>query len=740
VFPRQTGGDKIAQARRLPYYRCRARRNQPPTLDMIRLIPGDSWKLNPSYQATLRRLDEAAARRFSPSSILDVLGIEIDGVDIVQGQSETAIFQSASDMAEAVLALCADAAGRAQVSLGESRTELVLGRRGARASLSLVTLGRPARVVVGELEVELSALALATSDCATGLLADLAELNPALSKSTFARALGRKANALRKAARLCAGPSAEQPAAPIAGLPGREAEAGSPQLAFSLEDLYGRIDGYREGAELYSLLCPGRLWLRDAEGAELQLASGPPFLLLTELVRAVPELAAAFERGDGRWETSLGSGAQLRVDLKAGSLKLKDRTLACTPLGLAKSILTGALDFTAALTARNPALNENPYLTSLAEEAREELAHVSELARGDLFDDRSKQLEASPARKPAEAPLGLGTLKRLRFRIAWNGVDTGERARSLRLHKDSLIVLGRRRATWIDPASGQVRASRSGERAELAEPGVLLADRGRLEGYSHRGEPLFVRSSSGHDQPALTGAVGPILVGPFRHPATLCVLDGCTVAAVLSATGRVAWQMRAPQAVKVSAGAIAERAFVSADNGFLYALEVEAGQVVFRVRTNCAFEGPLTISSRLVASLGRSEGELWLAALDALSGRPRLARPLQMQKAAAPLIVRNRLVVPGLSEAGSVVAAFALDGREVFRATLPSHAGVPSLTAHRGRLYAALRDGSVTCLGPDGTIHWSAPPCGIELDRALAPAISRHVLIAAGDPIRRLFR
>jgi hypothetical protein len=37
----------------------------------------------------------------------------------------------------------------------------VLGRRGAKASLCLVSLGRPARVLAGELEVELPALAQA---------------------------------------------------------------------------------------------------------------------------------------------------------------------------------------------------------------------------------------------------------------------------------------------------------------------------------------------------------------------------------------------------------------------------------------------------------------------------------------------------------------------------------------------------------------------------------------------------
>ena len=254
---------------------------------MVRILPGDSWKLNPGYRRGLEELGRRAASRFSPGSILDVLGIEVDGVNVSQGLSETAIFAVLEELAGVVLRLCREPQGSGQVSLGEGRTELVLGRHGGRAALSVISLARPARLLAGELEVDLASLALAVGDSVGELLADLREIDPALEALPFARRLSGRATALRKAARL-AGASAAEPAGtpPLARRPAAEGGAGDLSLAFELRDEHGRIDGFRSGADLYSLLVPGQTFLCDAAGTELLLASTPPFLLLSDLAMA----------------------------------------------------------------------------------------------------------------------------------------------------------------------------------------------------------------------------------------------------------------------------------------------------------------------------------------------------------------------------------------------------------------------------------------------------------------------
>lgn len=108
---------------------------------MVRIVPGASWKLNPDYLSTLRAATERP-RRFSADAVLDVLGIEIDGVNVTAGLSEAAIFPVVDALAALVLRLCRSPSAAGQVSLADGATELVLGRRGAKASLALVSLGR----------------------------------------------------------------------------------------------------------------------------------------------------------------------------------------------------------------------------------------------------------------------------------------------------------------------------------------------------------------------------------------------------------------------------------------------------------------------------------------------------------------------------------------------------------------------------------------------------------------------
>ncbi|MBI5548047.1 MAG: PQQ-binding-like beta-propeller repeat protein [Deltaproteobacteria bacterium] len=707
---------------------------------MVRILTGDSWKLNPDYLQSLK-LVAGRAPRFSTASILDALGIEVDGVNITQGQSEAAIFQVVDELAAIVLRMCRDPSGGGQVSLGEGATELVLGRRGARASLCLVSLARPARVLAGELEVDLSALAQATASCAQGLLSDLAGINDALAKASFSRRLAQRTELLRRAAQLSGRKRARKPdrtqLAPEPVAPsGRE----GPGLGFALFDEEGRVDAYRKGGELYSLLGPGEVFLRDARGGTLAAVKGAPFLLLTDLARAAADLLQAHEKKAQAWEGALAPGKpKLRLDLADELLVAEGHCVPCRPLELARAFLQAALDFGGAIVARNPGQSKNPYLSSLVETARERLDHLREVEGGDVFADSAAAPRAGSVHGSG-APLASAgnTLKRLRYRVAWSGADTGPKTRAARIEDGTLVVLGGRRASFVDALSGEVLARRTGDGLVWGDDGVLISDRARLLGVGWRGAPVFLRDLPGHDHPPLTASGGVIQAGEVRQRATVCVLEGSVLAALLSASGRALWHFHAPQAVRIAAAALKDRIWAAADNGFLYALEAKMGQVVFRVRAGCAFEGSLALGGGLVASLGRQDGALCLAAVDAASGRPRMLRPLAARSCGTPLPFRRRLIVGALVDGESQVIAIGFDSREAFRTRLAASGGVPVVAALGGRLYATLRDGSVTCLGPDGEVVWKAERCGLELDRALPPVLRRGVLIAAGDPLRAL--
>src|SRR5690606_12776190 len=109
--------------------------------------------------------------------------------------------------------------------------ELIIARHGDAVSLSLVSLPRPARVVVRDLEVDLDALAAGAADCGAEILAGVGD--------TDEGSVRRLRQACTRLARTMARPGAPLPAG---GLPlslrSRPPAGGSeaPAFGFDLRD------------------------------------------------------------------------------------------------------------------------------------------------------------------------------------------------------------------------------------------------------------------------------------------------------------------------------------------------------------------------------------------------------------------------------------------------------------------------------------------------------------------------
>ena len=98
------------------------------------------------------------------------LGIEVDGVDISGGRLEDRLVPTIATLVEAVARLVEGAARTAAVPFDEGSIELIIARHGDAVSLSLVSLPRPARVLVRDLEVDLDALAAGAAECGAEIL------------------------------------------------------------------------------------------------------------------------------------------------------------------------------------------------------------------------------------------------------------------------------------------------------------------------------------------------------------------------------------------------------------------------------------------------------------------------------------------------------------------------------------------------------------------------------------------
>src|SRR5919197_1853688 len=142
---------------------------------MVRVRLGASWREDPTLRNALARggsaAEDAAAR------VVDALAIEVDGVDVAAGQAEGALVAGVTALADAALRVLGGAP-RAQVHFSEGGLELLLRRRATSVLLTVVALGRPARVLARDVEVELAELVRAARDAAEALAADLAALSP----------------------------------------------------------------------------------------------------------------------------------------------------------------------------------------------------------------------------------------------------------------------------------------------------------------------------------------------------------------------------------------------------------------------------------------------------------------------------------------------------------------------------------------------------------------------------------
>ncbi|MCX5731020.1 MAG: pyrrolo-quinoline quinone, partial [Deltaproteobacteria bacterium] len=253
---------------------------------MVRVRIGEGWASDPAVRAALRA-ESGKSRRSAIQSIVDVLAVEIDGVDIAAGRTEGPLAEGVLALLRAVNRLAAGE-GHATVPFEDGAVELVLHRRGCSALASIVTLTRPARVLAHDVEVDLSRLGEAVREAAKSFCERVAALVPGAVGSPELRRLLRAAS--RRA------PLADPTWAGARAIRTRRPRRRPRELAcsFEIHDEAGRLSSWKgPGADLASLLVPGRVSLRSASGEEILSLEGTPFLLFRDLCAAAERLAVA---------------------------------------------------------------------------------------------------------------------------------------------------------------------------------------------------------------------------------------------------------------------------------------------------------------------------------------------------------------------------------------------------------------------------------------------------------------
>ncbi|HVI74639.1 MAG TPA: PQQ-binding-like beta-propeller repeat protein [Anaeromyxobacteraceae bacterium] len=701
---------------------------------MIQIRLGTSWKDDPSLRAAFAR--GSAAARAAAAHAVDALALEVDGVDITAGRAEGALLGGVTALCRALLRLLAGAA-RAEVHFSEGGVELILARRGASALLTVVALDRPARVLARDVEVELAELARAARDAARALCDELQSLD--------AKAVPAVTAELRQVAASLDGARAAPPPEPetARGAPRHRPRRrrGAPTCAFELRDEDALLSTYRgPGPDLGSLLAPGRVVLRGADGREVATLDGPPFLVLRDLAAFAGRLADAVRRGERSAPLSLaGRGRHgtvgLQADLAAGTLaRAGGPAHPAPPLLLARALLEAAVDFCGVAAGRNPWQAQNGWLAELRTVASERLAHVQELIEGDqVAAESGRRVRGSRPRRLPRAPLGPGQVRRLAFRQLFRG-DVGAPAGfGLALEGGTVVAAGAAAVVGLDPRTGAERWRRPGVRLAWIDGGALhLGDAARLAAAdASTGRERWSRPLDGLPEG------GPAVV---RLAGGVALWVGHEAAAALEASGgRLLWTFAPPAGRALRAAAAGSLAVVGSAAGFLYGIEAASGRPAWRVRLPGPLAtAPLVHGDALLALCATDLGGSLLA-LDPPTGRRRFEVPLDATPTGAVVPFAGLLGIPGTVAGDPVVAAVDPAGLLAWEDAPPLGPGPVSLAPYGQGLLVKAAGGTCLALDRGGTARWSralAPRHPVEID--VPPLVARGVALVPGEGVEAL--
>jgi outer membrane protein assembly factor BamB len=701
-------------------------------MGMIRIRTGASWRHDPAFRAALRRA-AGPARGAVARAVVDALALEVDGIDISAGRAEGPLLPSLEALLRAI-ARVVSGAPHATVAFPDGEIEVLLRRRGPAVLLTVVSVSRPSRILARDVEVEAEDLAAAALEACAAFCRELAEVLPE-GATREARGLRAAARDLR---RVEAGPGPAPPADAPPSPPRTAPRPGVVTCAAELGEDDGLLAAYEGGRpDLGSLLVPGHVVLRAADGGEICSVPGLPFLALRDLGASCDGLIGAVRRGEPSHAIPLARPGRstpgaLAVDLARGTVAAPGKApVPCRPLDLARALADAAVDFGRMARSRNPRQAENAYLSELEASAADRLAQIEELAEGDRAVPGSAAGLAPVERGLPQRALGPGRLRRLSFRRTFT-VDAGKPAgEGLLLAGGVVVAAGLAATAALERATGATLWRSEGCTFAAALPGALLVAReGTLAALALRtGATLWARPLPG----AVPTAAVALAHGPF------VVAEAGALTGLDPASGRTLWRLEPPGATRLHLTAFGGIAAAAADTGFLYGVDV-AGRIAWRLRAPGPLARAPSPAAHACLAVAVRDAGASLLAVDPASGRRAWEAPLDFVPAGAPLPWGPRVVVAGAIGGDPAVTVLERGGAPAWTAAPPLLQGAPRIAVAGGLLVARDPRGALVALSHDGAVRWSRPARGDHpAPGAAAPAVARGtVVVPAGDGLAAL--
>jgi hypothetical protein len=680
---------------------------------MIRFRIGQSWKHEPN------------------AAPVDSFGLELDGVDLLAEASEEPLAQVVPALVEAVHALAAEGEPVAQVSLAEAHVELVFRRADHQeAELTVVSLARPARVHRAAVRVDLRELSEAAVRCGRALVRDLSEAAP--SQWRTGRDGGRHRRMLQKLEALeGAEPRPVRRDPRQTGSSYQASPPGPGTFGFSLadpDDLLLLFDKKGHGA-LGSLLFSGEAYLRLTEVWWRSPAA--PFLFALELSRQALELSHAIDLKERTFSFRPGGlEPEVRLDLDRGELEACGVRIPVITENVLRSMFEVGLSLAFAVTTRHKLQAKNPYVEELVARCREGLSHL----RAPVVAEEQDRPRKAPRRRSTagQRPLRTaGRLRRLRFLPLWEkqNLGDGDERRRLLLGARGPIFSSHTMACAMS-ASGEIlfrRVATDGVAASR-DGRVITAFKDRILGFV--GADLSARWI--HDHDGLP--IGPELIR--KDGLWITTSEDRAALAFEEMSGREVWRAAPPRTQRAHLTVQAHRALLATDSGYLFGLDLQDGQIRYRMRAALPFLGPpVPWGRKMVAALGRGDRFAVFAA-DAHSGKIHQEHEFTLKLPSTPLPSGSRLFLAGEQDGDGVLVCFGAQGKLAFQRKLHLGHGPYQLLEVGRSVLVVGQNGAATMVGGDGQVEWHVGAAGESLGLPLSPAFARGVVVLPGEKVR----
>lgn len=653
---------------------------------------------------------------------VDFFSLEIGGFNLLPQVTEEPLGEVIPNLIRAVHGVTLQNDAWGHLSLPESGLELCFSARGTEVELSVVDMGRPAKLAQKPLRLSGRDWAKAVHRCGVQFLADLALHAPSSAATLPVRKLKPL---LKQLATFEGNVSGDEP---TKGWSFRQRPEAWPDLGFELFDpneiLKRQIRG--PNVSLPSLLTEGALFLRE-EADVLHRIEGCPFLLVLEVSRQAEECAKHLELGEPTWSARVaGVGPMLHVHFKTSRLEFTQVETFMDPREWIQKMAQLPLSYCQAIEKEFPWQKNNPFLLNLSTRSEDVLSRIRPGAPA--MELRSGEAQ-SPPRWVSQPLRTRGHLRKIKFHLEWQTRFLGDTSSLFLRPRSRGVLLANSRKLMIYSPTGKL------ERQYDAEHGIAFSENGdifcvgpqRLE--FHSPDSTWTKEMEGGAFSQKLWRIENRIIAR-NHDNTVFAFD--------VQSGMEVWKLSLPGTKPPHVAMAGTDLALASQRGHLWILDAVSGRQRFGETVRLPFAAPPQFFKNSWFTLSNQGSHVEIHRFEAFTGHQQAHIEQFLATPSKLLLHAGRLWVAGTAENRTWLICYDLSGRLLWKKELPLTAPHLVILGSKTKMIVTDGTGSSFCMDTEGRPLWLSSEGTPSQASSLSPILMRNVLFLPGACLRAL--